>query len=185
MKKHALLSATGDDRIGVAVDLTAALSSRGIEIEESRWSALRGRFAMLVEVGGEEKAIARLERELNVLGAKLGFGLQMKRLDSAPAKSRGLPFWIETHSRGPAGVEAVTGVLKAHGVNIEDLETEATTDSWTSRLQFQMKARVSLPPSCPRARLREALRELEADRGVEIAIEPGSALSSRKDVIQH
>ena len=175
MKKHAVLSATGDDQVGVADELTDALADWGIEIEESRWATHLGRVAFIVEVCGEPRAMMNLDRDLATLGSHLGYSLHLKPFEPMPTIDRGRQFRLETSSRGPSGVAAVTEVLKRHGVNIEDLETEATTDSWTSRLTFQMKARVTIPPSCPRARLREALRELESDRNIDIMFEPGFA----------
>jgi glycine cleavage system regulatory protein len=182
MKKHAILSAMGEDRVGVADELTAALAKRGIEIEESRWTALKGRFALIAEVRGEPVDVTSLDRDLAILGASLGFGLQMKSLETEPPKERGQQFWIESYSRGPSGVAAVTGVLKKHGVNIEDLETEASTSSWISAVTFQMKARITIPPSCPRARLREELRDLESDRNIDIVIKPCSSLAHEHDL---
>jgi glycine cleavage system regulatory protein len=182
MKKHAILSATGEDKVGVADDLTAALANRKIEIEESRWTALKGRFALVAEVCGNSTDVKSLDRDLATLGANLGFGLHLKFLEPEPPKERGQQFWIESYSRGPSGVAAVTGVLKKHGVNIEDLETEASTASWTSAVTFQMKARITIPSSCPRARLREELRELETDRNIDIVIKPCSALAHEHDL---
>jgi len=182
MKKHAILSATGDDRVGVADDFTAALANRGIEIEESRWTALKGRFALIAEVCGEPNDVMRLDRDLATLGSNLGFGLHLKSLEPEPPKERGQQFWIESYSRGPSGVAAVTGVLKKYGVNIEGLETEASTASWTSAVTFQMKARITIPPSCSRARLREELRELEIDRNIDIVIKPGFSLAREHDL---
>lgn len=178
MKKHAVLSATGDDRIGVAGEFSSALADRGMEIKESRWTTLQGRFALIAEVCGEPRDMMNLERDLIALGSQLGFGLHMKTFEPMPSIDRGRRFWIESSSRGPSGVAAVTGVLKSHGVNIEGLETESAADSWSSRLIFQMKAHITIPPSCPRARLREALRELEADRNIDIVIKSDPVLSA-------
>jgi glycine cleavage system regulatory protein len=79
---------------------------------------------------------------------------------------------IESFSRGPSGIPAVTGVLKRYDINIDDLETEASAASWTSKMTFHMKARITLPHSCPVARVKQELRELERERNIDIVIEP-------------
>jgi len=172
MKRHAVLSAMGRDRVGVADDLAAALDERKIEIEDSRMTALKGQFAVMVEVCGERENIDRLQRELGTLGASLGFRLQLQTIEATTPPLTTNQFMIESFSRGPSGIPAVTGVLKRHDINIEDLQTEASAASWTSKMTFHMKARITLPRSCPVARVKNELRELERERDIDIVIEP-------------
>jgi glycine cleavage system regulatory protein len=170
MKNHAILSATGDDHLGVADELTASLATRAIEIEESRWTSLKGRFAMVVEISGPSEALSKLARDLGVFGSSLGYHLHMKPLEARPAMFAGERLFIESTSHGPAGVAAVTAMLRRQGVNIDNLETDADADSWDSRLTFHMRAHITVPPSCPHARLEQALRELESERNVEVSL---------------
>ena len=172
MKQHALLSALGRDRIGVADDLATALADRRIDIEHSRMTALSGRFALLVRVCGEEASITGLRHDLANLGAGLGFHLQLKPIRPARPSTREAQFLVESFSAGPSGLSAVTALLKRHDINIEDLETEASAAPWKSEITFHMKARITLPPSCSVSTLRQALRELEGERNVDVVIKP-------------
>ena len=172
MKKHAVLSGMGRDRVGVADDLAAALDNLKIEIEDSRMSALKGQFAVLVQICGETENIDRLRRELRTVSESLGFRLQLQTIEATTRPVSTTQFMIESFSRGPSGIPAVTGVLKRHDINIEDLETDASAESWTSKMTFHMKARITLPQGCPVARVKQELRELERERNVDIVIEP-------------
>jgi len=181
-KQEAVFSAMGRDRVGVADDLTEALEKRGIAMEESHWTVLKGRFALIAQVFGEPADVTRLDRDLAALSKNLEFDLHLKTSEPAPPKERGPMFWIESYSSGPSGVAAVTRVLKKHGVNIEDLETEASAVSWTSAVTFHMKARITIPTSCPRDRLRDELRELESARNIDVVIRPYSSRALEPDL---
>jgi len=181
MKTHALLSALGRDRIGVAGDLTAALTRRHIEIEGSRMTALKGKFALLVQVCGEGDDVTGLSHDLSKLGGDLGFDLQLDALEAkpppAPEKTR--PFLIECFSPGPAGLNAVTRVLHNHCINIEELETETSAAPCSSRIAFYMKARIAIPSSVSTERLRRELRGVEDKHNLDIMVEPSSPAAGR------
>lgn len=172
MEVHAVLTAMGRDRVGVADDLAAALAARKIEIEDSRMSALKGQFAVLVHVTADGEAMERLRGELGTLGGGLGFQLNLQVIEARSQAPGVTQFLIESFSRGPSGIPAVTGVLKRHEINIEDLETAASATPWTSKMTFHMKARITLPPSLQLARLKQEFGELERERNIDIVIQP-------------
>jgi glycine cleavage system transcriptional repressor len=183
MKTHALLSALGRDRIGVAGDLTAALARRHIEIEGSRMTALKGKFALLVQVCGEGDDVTGLSRDLSKMGGDLGFELHLDALEAkpapAPAPEKARPFLIECFSPGPAGLNAVTRVLHNHRINIEELETETSAAPCSSRIAFYMKARIAIPSSVSIERLRVELRGVEDKHNLDIMVEPSSPAAGR------
>jgi glycine cleavage system transcriptional repressor len=174
MKTRAILSATGRDRVGVASDLTAALTQRRIEVEDSRMTSLGGRFAIIAEVSGKHDDVTALGDSLTTVGANLGFDLQLETLTpESPTPTAALrPYSLECFSSRPVGLNAVTGLLLRHGVNIEDLETETSAGPCTDRLTFYMRARVGVPSSCAVDRLNEELRRIERDQDLDIVIEP-------------
>jgi glycine cleavage system transcriptional repressor len=185
MKAHALLSALGRDRVGVADDLAAALANRRIDIEDSRMTALRGQFALIVHVCGEKDSVASLHQDLSALGANLGFHLALDPIEPPRPSTRVEKFVIESFSRGPSGIRAVTGILKRHQINIEDLETDASSASWTSAITFHMKARITIPSSCSVARLEQELRELERERPrLDIVIKPVPSMAKEDSSFQ-
>lgn len=178
MKTHAVLSALGRDRIGVADDLASELARRRIEIEDSRMTTLRGHSALIVHVCGEKSSVERLQDELDSLAAKMKFHLQLEAIDPTRPTARSRRYTIEAFSPGQPGIGAVTAVLKRHDINIEDLETEASSASWTSAIAFHMVSRVTVPSSYSFAALREELRELERERNLDIVIKPIPVVAS-------
>jgi glycine cleavage system regulatory protein len=172
MKTHAVLSALGRDRVGVADDLAAELAKRRLDIEDSRMTTLRGHSALIVHVCGERDNVTHLSEDLGRLGKSLGFHLQLEPVEPARPKSKERQFMLEAFSPGQPGIGAVTAVLKRHDINIEDLETDATSASWTSKIAFQLKARITIPASYSFAGLREELRDLEHERNLDIVIKP-------------
>jgi glycine cleavage system regulatory protein len=170
MKKHAILSAVGRDRVGVADDLGAALASRSLRIEDSRMTSLRGRFALLVQVGGDQDDVAKLKNDLGGLAENLGFELNLEPL-KLPRSAGATPgMMIEAFSKNPQGLNAVTGLIKRHGINIEELQTEASTEPFASRTTFHMKLRLTMSATTSRDNLAEELRALEKERNLDIVI---------------
>ena len=182
MKTHALLSALGRDRIGVADDLAEALSAHKVDIEHSRMTALHGQCALIVQVQGERGHVNSLREDLAAIGAGLGFHLQLEPIASGLASQAAPQLTLEVHSRGPSGFNAVTAVLKKRGINIEDLETDAYSSSWTSAITFQMRAVLTVPPSCSVDTLTEELRQLERERKLEIVLKPVAAAAKEPAV---
>ncbi len=172
MKTHALLSALGRDRIGVADDLAEALSARKIDIEHSRMTALHGQCALIVQVHGDKSHVSSLQDDLAAIGAGLGFHLQLEPIAQARALQGPPQLTLEAFSRGPSGFNAVTAILKKRGVNIEDLETDAYSSSWTSAITFQMRALLTVPPTCSVDTLMTELHDLERGRKLEIVLKP-------------
>ena len=172
MKKYAVLSALGRDRVGIAGDIAATLGNRGVDIENSRWTALGGQFAIIVHVCGEQDTMTDLERDLSTLASNLGIHMYMETDERTRRPQGASEFMIESFSSGPAGVGAVTNLLKLHDINIEDLETMASPAPWSSDIAFHIRARISIPPSYSVERLKDRLRELEQERGLDVVIKP-------------
>jgi len=175
MKKYAVLSASGTDRVGLADDLTVAFAKRDIDMKESRMATLGGKFAILAMLSGENEKITALRNELSNIGEDLRIELQLDPMDPPKAPRTRNSYTIESSSLdSPGFVQAVTALLKDHDVNIEDLETDASTAPWTGGIQFRMRAHVDIPSTVSMTDLKRRLRRLERERDLEIALRPVS-----------
>lgn len=172
METKAVLYAWGRDRVGVADDLATALATRGIDIDQSRMTALGGRFALILKVRGAGERVESLQHELGPLGATFGFELHLESVQPASPGAGERRFQLECFSERPAEISAVTGLLKRLGVNVEDLETESSSGSWSNALTFHLRALISVPPSCAVTTLRKELRELEHGSKLDTVLEP-------------
>jgi len=72
----------------------------------------------------------------------------------------------------PGIVHAVTAVLRSHGVNIEDLETDTGAAPWTGAPMFRMKAHLVAGPGVSIPRLREELAKLQERHDLDISLKP-------------
>ena len=175
MRTHAVLSALGRDRVGLADELTEAMTRRSLEVEDTRMATLKGQFAVMLHVRGKRDDMARLNAELEVLSGKLRCQMKLEPIKAGRRSGSTPEFMIESFCPGAGGLGAVTAVLKRHDINIEDLTTTAEAIPWSSKMAFHLTARVSARSSRSAARLREELRALEKENDLDIVIKPGPA----------
>ena len=173
MKKYAILTAVGADRVGIVDELTSVILSRRCNIEESRMAVLGGEFAIVLLFSGEADGVRALLEELPVRGADLALNISAKETVAPKADPQSRPYLLESVSLDTPGiVHSVTSLLRRHGVNIEDLETETTPAPWTGAPLFRMRARLSVPAAASIARLREDLEDLEAQTNLDLKLSP-------------
>jgi glycine cleavage system transcriptional repressor len=170
---YSVLTVVGPDRVGIVEDIASLVASRGGNIEESRMAVLGGEFAaiMLVTLPGE--ALAALDPMLASLGRDLDLRLEFKRTTAPRSAGSGRPYFLETVSLDTPGiVQAVTALLKRHGINIEELETETLPAPWTGAPMFRMRATVVLGGQVSVAALRAELADLEGQKDLDISLKP-------------
>lgn len=178
MKAHALLTAVGADRLGIVDDISAAILDRKCNIEESRMALLGGEFAALVLVSGPEEAVASLIDAGEAIGTNLALTVTTRRTGGSDRTEEALPYVLESSSLDASGiVHAVAAVLRRHGVNIADLETETAPAPWTGAPLFNLRSRISVPPSVSIAALRRDLEALESEHNLDLRLSPAGRLS--------
>ena len=69
----------------------------------------------------------------------------------------------------PGILRSVSGVFAAHGVNVEELETECVSAAMSGETLFKAKAKVLVPASCNVAALKLELEKIASDLIVEVA----------------
>jgi glycine cleavage system transcriptional repressor len=173
MKRHAIVTAIGTDRVGIVDDLTASILEESCNIEESRMAVLGTEFAVMLLLSGEAEAIGRLSERLPAAGEKLGLHVAVKQTAAPRADPALRPYLVESISLDTPGiVHAITSLLRRYRINIENLETDTTAAPWTGAPMFTMKARVSVPSAVSLAELREELEKLEAEANLDVRLTP-------------
>src|SRR3954468_16059865 len=81
---HAILTAVGVDRAGLVDEVSQFIYDRGGNIEDSRMVNLRGLFAMMVLVGGDEAVIGKLRHEQARLGELSGLQVDVRPTPDRP-----------------------------------------------------------------------------------------------------
>jgi glycine cleavage system transcriptional repressor len=169
----AVLTAVGPDRVGIVDDVSALVATRGGNIEESKMAVLGGEFAAVALVSLESDALADLKAALPDLQARLGLHLELKPTRGPVAAKSGRPYLLETVSLDTPGiVHSVTAVIKAHDINIEELETSTQPAPWTGAPMFRMRATLILGPQVSVPQLKSDLALLESERDLDISLKP-------------
>ena len=166
---HAILTATGVDRAGLVDEVSSFIYDRGGNIEDSRMVNLRGLFAMMVLVGGDEATIGRLRHEESRLAEQSGLQVEVRPAPdraTLPAGAAGsaaasLPLRFVATAVDRAGiVHEISHLLRELNVNIESLETRLSPAPYTGSPVFEMEAVLSAPRGTPVNQLRQRLGAL-------------------------
>ena len=169
----AVLTAIGPDRIGIVDDLSRLVASLGGNIEESKMAILGGEFAVIMLVSMAAPQLEILEGTLPGQEKALGLRMELRQTRQPEAARDGRPYTLETVSLDTPGIVlSVTAVLKAHGINIEELETLTQPAPWTGAPMFRMRATIILGPAVSIQQLKADLSLVEAERDLDITLRP-------------
>lgn len=168
-----IVTAVGEDRPGLVGELTGFLHTAGANILDTRMVNLRGRFAVIVLLEADDTAA--LKQSLPTIAGGIGLTVHVADTGIAPATTTtGIPFKLKTYSLDQPGlVHLVSEVLRAHGVNIEDLSARQESAAFAGDPLFIMEMRLTVPPTVPvrklRAQLEAACEKVNADLDLEPA----------------
>lgn len=168
-----IITAVGPDRPGIVGELTGHLHSAGANILDSRMVNLRGQFAIVLLIEIAEDAAARIDRELPEYGKRIGLNLNVSGQTTAPKPLAGLPFRLKTYSNDQPGIVArLTNLLRAHGVNIEELSAWQESAAFAGTPIFITEMRLTVPPGVLLRNLRSELEALCAELNCDVDLEP-------------
>ena len=165
------VTAVGRDRPGIVAAVTAVLTERGANIEDSTMSILGGHFAMLLIVSLPEGTTAEeLEDGLAGVASSLELVVAVRDIDDpgdGGGDGAGGESWVVSvyGADRPGIVSAVTGRLAEQGANVVDLTTRVIGDR--ERPVYAMVLDVTLPPDVDGDVVAAELAALGRDLGVE------------------
>ena len=177
---HAILTAIGVDRAGLVDEVSRYIFDRGGNIEDSRMVNLRGQFAIMVLVSGDEAVIGRLRHEQPRLAESSGLQVDVRPTPEAPrgpaaaAKpSESIPFRFLATAVDRAGiVHRISHLLRELNVNIESLETRLTAAPYTGAPVFEMESVFAVPKSTQVKDLRQKLGALCDEMNMDWELKP-------------
>lgn len=173
--EYAVITAVGSDRIGIMDQLASEVVSLEANIEETRASILGGEFAVIMLVTSHEGFAGTLGIRLQAVGKAMGLSITVKKT-SGPAQPRGLPYVIESISLDTPGiVHAITSVLKANNINIEDLESGVRAAPLSGSPMFSMRVAFNIMPGASLAALKEELSRVAAEHDLDIEVRPAKS----------
>jgi glycine cleavage system transcriptional repressor len=103
-KSLLVITALGEDKVGIVENFSGAITDSGCNIEDSRMAVLGGQFAIITLVSGTWDEVARLEGRLDPLAKKLGLTVQAQRSEGRAASSGSVPYRIEVVAMDHPGI---------------------------------------------------------------------------------
>ena len=173
-----IITAVGPDRPGIVGELTAHLHAAGGNVLDSRMVNLRGEFAMMIllELSSDDAA-ATIAAELPAHGEGIGLRLtvtpQHPRAGATHAVADGIPYRLKTYSMDQPGILArLTAVLRAMGVNIEELEARQDSAPFAGSSLFSTEMRLTVPRGVPLSQLRRELENVGNELNCDVDLDP-------------
>jgi glycine cleavage system transcriptional repressor len=168
-----MVTAVGPDRPGIVGELTAALHSRGGNILDSRMVNLRGEFAMMILLECPEDSARKLADELPEIGRTMGLTVTASGPQPPAQRVSGLPYRLKTYSMDQPGIVArLTAVLRAHGVNIEELSARQESAAFAGHPLFMTEMRLTVPATVGLGQLRADLQSAGAQINCDVDLDP-------------
>lgn len=157
MSEHLVITALGADRPGIVKELSDALHSNQLNLEDSRMSVLGGEFAILLLVTGTSQAID----DFIAKSPQVEDSLQMKltaKITQAKAESQDLATYdVDVESiDNPGIVHNLASFFSSRQINIIDLETDRYAAPHTGSSMFSLHMTIGIPADIAISELRDA-----------------------------
>jgi glycine cleavage system regulatory protein len=167
-----VMTVIGVDRPGLVQMVAARVADHGGNWLESRMCRLGGQFAgiLRVEVATERRdELVNALRTLEVDGLRVIIHAESGVKIGAP--SGGAMAKVELVGTDRPGIlRSVSAVFAAHGVNVEELESERVNAPMDGGVLFQARATVFVPAEVKLAAVRADLEKIAADLMVDVRV---------------
>lgn len=175
MLQNIVMTVIGADRPGLVQLVADRVAGHGGNWLESRMCHLGGQFAGIARAEVPVEKVAALQAALEAL-AQDGLRVVVDASGGAPAPAPGVAATLELVGNDRPGIlKTVSGVLAAHGVNVEELSSECVSAPMGGGNLFQARARVVVPPSATIEAVRTDLEKIAADLMVDVQLRrPGA-----------
>lgn len=163
MAEHLVLSGMGPDRPGLAKAISEAAFRAGCNLEDSRMAVLGGEFAILVLLRGEAQAIEDFNQSVGQLMRDTGLILATRSTGARPqcATEPGIPFELSVAGMDHTGIVfQITQLLARHGINIGNLETQASPAPVSGTPMFRMRLSAHVPGHVKLRKVKQELADL-------------------------
>ncbi|MEQ1663276.1 MAG: ACT domain-containing protein [Thiobacillus sp.] len=168
-----VITASGEDKIGLVEAFTRRINESGCNIEESRMAALGGRFALLMRVTGSWDALAKLESRLSAAGEEIGLAIIHQRTRATRADVPLIPYTVEVAALDQPGiVNSLANFFAKLHINIETLDTETYPAPHTGSPMFAVRMTLGIPATAHIATLRGDFLDYCDGQNLDATFEP-------------
>jgi len=173
---YLVITAAGEDQVGLVERFSSKITESGCNIEQSRMVVLGGQFAILVLVSGPWNALSKLETQLEPLGVQLGLSIVVKRTRARELTQPVLPYHVEVVALDHPGiVHNLAKFFSRFGINIEELSTDTYPAPHTGTQMFSVQMEVGVPAKTHIPTLRGEFFDYCDDLNLDATFEPSRA----------
>jgi glycine cleavage system transcriptional repressor len=168
-KDHLILSAIGDDKVGLVENISRFISRHGCNIEDSKMAVFCGEFAVIVLISGDATGLSAISKNYRDIETETGLSITIKRPANRKPSDFFIPYKLTASCMDhPGVVSEISGVLSNLGVNIESMETKTYAAPLSGTPLFQLEADLSVPARTNINQLRERFAEIQRDQNIDI-----------------
>jgi len=169
-----VLTAVGPDQPGIVARLSGFLTEHAFNLEDSRMATLGGEFALILLVSTTQSDPIDLRMWAAHLETLTGMSVTVRETTQTGSRP-GIPFLVRGYAMDyPGIVHALAHEIASLGANIEEMETSMQPAPVSGTPLFDVKLRISLPPSVSITDLRRRLADVADKRNMDISVEPSA-----------
>jgi glycine cleavage system transcriptional repressor len=173
VKNYLVISALGEDRIGLIDELSRVILECDCTILDSRMTLLGKELAIILLAQGNWNTLAKLEVQLKRLEQPLGMTFTTKRTDLRKQRVNYLPYAVEVVSINQVSiVYSLTNFFSSRSISIEDLVTRSYSAPHTGAPMFSVNIVIGIPANTHVAMLRDEFMDFCDELNLDAIMEP-------------
>lgn len=142
---YLVITASGEDKVGIVDRLSGKIAESGCNIEESRMAVLGDQFALIMLLSGPWNALSKLDGQMESLGDQLGLTIIHKRTQKRERMQPAIPYRVEVLAMDHPGiVRNLAAFFSRNGINIEELQTDTYPAPHTGTPMFSVTMTVGI-----------------------------------------
>jgi glycine cleavage system transcriptional repressor len=170
---YLVITASGEDKVGIVDQLSGKIVESGCNIEESRMAVLGEQFALIMLLSGPWNALSKLEVQMALIGEQLGLTIIHKRTQQRQRSQPAVPYNVEVLAMDHPGiVRNLAAFFSKNGINIEELQTDTYPAPHTGTLMFSVTLTVGIPAEVHIPTLRGNFLDYCDDLNLDASFEP-------------
>ncbi len=170
---YLVITASGEDKVGLVDRLSSRIAESGCNIEESRMAVLGGQFALIMLLSGPWHALSKLEAQMAALGEQLGLTIIHKRTRKREQARPVVPYSVEVVAMDHPGiVRDLAAFFSRGGINIEELQTDTYPAPHTGAPMFSVHMTVGVQAEVHISTLRGNFLDYCDDLNLDATFEP-------------
>jgi glycine cleavage system transcriptional repressor len=171
--EYLIVTALGSDQKTVVKELIQIVAKHQCNIQDSRMTTLGNHIGIIMLVGGNWNAIAKLESALSTAPTKAGMRTMLERAENPKIADRYLPYLVQVVALDSPGIiYEICDFFTLQSVKINELQSNPFTASYTGTPMITVTASISIPTDLNLSDLRENFMLLCDELNVDGILEP-------------